>query len=284
MRRITILLIICLAFAAQAFGQDTVKLEYKYIPGEALRYKMVFDAKLELNAANGQSFSIPVRMAGVFKQKTRRVLANGNAEIVIAFESMRAQIGDEVRNLPVKELPVMTLVTSKSGQVQSISSKGMKSVGFMNSQMLGSGGFGHYVVLPTTDLRVGDTWTQAVPDIPGLANVSGRGKLISANTKVGKYKTAAFTQSVGGNLNLDSALALPIQGNSPIPPGMKMDGAFLGDSTIYFSVERGQLIRTDGRIDLQVNVNVPQIAGHAVGSASAMMEMTYEMYLLSSGK
>ena len=284
MKRIPILLSVCLMLAAQAFCQDTVKLEYKYTPNELLRYKMVISANLQLAVPNGQAMTIPMRMVGLVKQRTKRVLPDGSAELAVAFESMRAQVGDQIHEMPAKQVPVMTIVVSKSGQIQKASCPGMDSAGLMTQQMLNTGGFGHYAVLPTTDLRVGDTWSQDIPEMPGIGSVRETGKLISTNSKVGKYKTAAFRQSVGGNLNLDSGSALPLRGSPPIPPGMKMNGAFLGDGTVYFSVERGQLIRTDGRLDLQVNVNVPQINGRQVGNATANMAMTYEMFLISADK
>ena len=283
MKKVFILL--CLILGAQAFCQDSIKLEYKFVPGELLRYKMVMNATLQLDVpSTGKSLSIPVAMAAVVRQRTKRVLPDGNAEIAVAFESIRVQMGDQVRELPAKEIPVATLVMSRSGRVKNLNIPTVDSAQFMGGRMCPVGGFGDYVALPEAVVQVGDSWSQNLPEVPGLGTIRGTGKLISANSKVGKYKAAVVKQSIGGDLNMDMPLALSAQGGSAVPPGMKVNGAFLGDGTIYFSAERGRLIRTDGRVDMQVNVNVPQIAGRDIGNAAATMAMTYEMYLLSAGK
>jgi hypothetical protein len=282
LKRIAILLSLCLVFCAQAYCQDTVKLQYKFTPGELLRYKIVFDANLQLDApSTGKSLTIPIRMSAVYRQRTKRILPDGNAELNVAFESMRMQLGNEARDLPVKQIPVVTMVMAKTGQIQSA---GATVNGIMANQMLGANGFGQSL-LPDAELMVGDSWTQQIPEIPGVGKFQTRGTLVSSNMKLGKYSVAAIKESIGGNLNLDSALAQSFQGTSAqLPPGMKMDGAFLGDGTVYFSAERGQLIRTDGQVDVQVNVNIPEIQGQPVGNAAATMHMTYEMFLLSAGK
>lgn len=282
MKRTSILIVFCLAFAAQAFCQDSVTLQYKYTAGELLRYKMVMDASMQLDTPNG-SLTIPVRMAAVMKQRTKRVLKDGNAELVVAFESMRMQLGTEVREMPVKELPVMTVTVSKHGQVCSANVPGMAANPFMNSQMMNSGGFGNYVVFPEGPIKVGDAWELNLPQVQGLEGIRAGGELLSTNTKLGKYTVSKIRQTIGGNLNLDMPTGLGMQTNSAMP-GMKMDGAFLGDGTVFFSAERGQMIRADGRVDLQVNVNIPEINGQQIGNARAVMQMGYEIFLISAGK
>jgi len=286
MKQIWLVLAFCTVCAVmlvpQAQSQESVRLEYKYTPGELLRYKMQFDATLNVQGAEGgQSLEMPMRMAGVMRQKTNRVLPSGDAEIVISFESMRMQMENQIHEMPVKQLPAMTFVVTKSGQVRSASIPGTNFSAPFSSEMFTPGGFGNYVFLPTTELRVGDTWTQDISNIPGFGTIRSTGKLISTNTNIGKYRVAAFRQSVSGSLAMGMPMALSTQEGTGGLPGVDAKGAFLGDGTVYFSVEQGRLIRTTGTIDMQLNVSVPKTSQSPSGANAAVtMAITYDMFLL----
>lgn len=118
-------LIMCLLLGAisAAFGQDAVKLELKFTPGELLRYKMVgsVNVDMQIDMPNApQMPTIPIQVVGVVRQRTKRVLPNGDAEIAAAVESMKMIMGNEAKEFPVNQIPVITMVISRNGTVKSV--------------------------------------------------------------------------------------------------------------------------------------------------------------------
>ncbi len=272
--------------ARYAYGGDAVNLEYKYTPGEILRYKIVSDVKVQITSSpNGASITMPMKMACVFKQHTKRVLPDGNAEIVLSVESLRMEVMGETRELPFKQIPPITMVVSKKGEVKSIAAKELFEKIIPGGQLMCTKGMGtNMVMLPQGELRVGDTWAKDFPAVEGLNNVRLSGRLLSTDFKVGKYSTAAFKECFGGDLDVTLPMAINAQGNAGMPLGGKLKGGFLGDSIVCFSVERGQLIRTDGNLNMNITASMEGINNGSPANVAAQMEIAYQLYLLSSSK
>ena len=101
-RKLTHVLAFCLlaiAVAGHAIADDSVRLEYKFTRNELLRYKVVSNMTISMGMDIPGMESMPggtVQSVAVFRQRTKRILENGDAEIVIAIESMKITIDDQV--------------------------------------------------------------------------------------------------------------------------------------------------------------------------------------------
>jgi len=286
--RIVVLCAVLSVLAGQAFGQETVRLEYKFKQGELLRYKMVMSATINMqmsmpDGSSGQMPSIPMQMVGVMRQRTRKVLPNGDAEVAYAFESMKVTVGDMTQQSPTEKIPVITMVISKNGVPKSI--QGLEKLGGQSgyTQFISPETLGQYGALPEGDLKVGDTWSQDVPfPIGGRLQMSG--KLLSTDTKLGSYTVATFEQNTGGDINMNIPVPMPSNGAPSTGGNVGANGEFLGDTTVYFSLEEGKMIRTSGRATLQMKVDIAGAAGtgnaNAPGGIDMNMDMNFEMFLL----
>ena len=278
-RSIWAVIALTLVLTGQAFCQDSVKLAYKFTPGELLRYKMVANLTAQMtDPQSGQTMNIPIQMVAVMRQRVKKVLPNGDAQVSAAIESIKMNAGGNAMTVPGDKMPTMTMVLSPNGTVKGV--QGLEKFGGMlpGMEFMGGGGFGDFgAVLPDAALNVGDTWAQQIPLPMGMGNVQIQSKLVSANTKIGDYRVAALKQDFGGDINL----AMPL----PVPSGetgasLDMKGTVLGNGTIYFSPDKGRMVRSEGRADMQMAFGVPAGQGSPGGSMSINMAMTFEMYLL----
>ena len=283
-RRFVILLLGLVVLASGALAQETVKIELKFNPGEVLRYKMVINMNMSMEANGPSSFqlpNVPINMVIVMKQRTKRVLPNGDAEVNAVIESMRMAMGDKVQQLPVNKIPVMTMVMSPSGEVKDMKGfekftsacGGMDFVNPWNMKQFG--------MLPSTELLVGESWSQSVP-FPMGGSVQVIGRLLSANEMVANTRCALIRQEIYGNLDFDKPIPAYNGQSISLPPGLKMQGKIKGASETYFSTEKGRMIRTDGNADIRMNMNAPSSSQGSGGSMFMNMRMKFQMYLVPS--
>jgi len=251
--RIAVLCAVLGMLAGQAFGQDTVKLEYKFKQGELLRYKMIMNMTMQMSGIGGEEAEVPAMSAqtvAVTRQRTKKVLPNGDAEVTSAVESMKMTMGDKTQELPVDKMPVVTMVISKNGTVKSI--KGLDDkmptmFGGMDLSALGQLGG-----LPEGEVKVGDTWSQDVPFPTGGWSLQVSGELLSTDTKLGKYKVATFKLNIGGDVSSEIPIPASSDETSSTGGNMAITGTTSGDATVYFSCEKGQIIRTEGTTTAQI--------------------------------
>ena len=275
-----------IALGAGGLAQESVKLDLKFNPGEVSRYKMIVDINLSLDASGPSSLQIPNLPMGivvVMRQRTKRVLPNGDAEINAVVESLKMTMGNKTQQAPVNKIPVMTMVMSPKGEVKSM--KGFENftgacggMDFVNPWNPGQ-----YGALPSTELLVGESWSQSVP-FPMGGNVQVIGMLLSANEMLGKTSCAVIKQDIYGDLSFDKPLPGYNGQNISLPPGLKMKGRINGTGTTYFSTQQGRIIRSEGNADIQMSVGgqVQGANGGSPASAVMSMRMAYQLYLVPS--
>lgn len=89
-----------IALGAGGLAQESVKLDLKFNPGEVSRYKMIVDINLSLDASGPSSIQIPNLPMGivvVMRQRTKRVLPSGDAEINAVVESLKMTMGNKTQ-------------------------------------------------------------------------------------------------------------------------------------------------------------------------------------------
>jgi hypothetical protein len=289
MRKIVQMFVLSLllsAIAAQANAQDAIKLEYKFTPGELLRYKMVMDMNVAMNMNSQEGMSggqIPAfngQIVMVMRQRAKKILANGDAEIAFAYESIKAPSLGSEGTIAVDKLPVVTMVMSKDGIVKSV--KGvtnpilpMGQMPMMDMPSLYQFGGS----LPANSVKVGDTWTQNIanPTSPGGIKVDG--KLLSTDTKLDGVPVAVLKQDVSGNLNLNMPIPTPPEGGSAAP-SMSMTGNISSTGNVYFSPEKGRMMQMDGNGNARINMSFPGVEEGQSGAMNIDVQLKYVMSLL----
>lgn len=270
-RRTTIWALLSMAFCAlslTAHAQDGVLLQYKFTPNELLRYNvsMAADITVQMNIPGVEQIpGIPVSMQGVMRQRTKRVLENGDAEIAVAFESLKMEASGTQIPIDVKTMPVITMVMSPSGQVKSSQGLEKMSAAFGGMPFADMGSLAQNSAFPQRPLNIGDTWTQDVPFPMG-------GKLqIQAQLAVAESGVAGIQQAMSGNINISSPMAGDAQGQMA-----NSRGNILMNCNVYFSTERGVMLRSEGigRMELALT------AADTPGDMKAVVDMTVVMELL----
>lgn len=285
-RRTSLAVTVCLAAlvvagAARA-ADEGIKLEYKFKPGEVLRYKLAVDMDLAMQSDMAGSAQMPamhVKMVGVMKQKTLRILPDGDAEVLVAVESMKMMVGGQTQKVPLDKIPTITLVVSREGLVKKMSGLDEAAGLLAGMPFAGAANPGQGGAFPSQPVKVGEVWSQKVPfPMGGMLNT--RSQLTSTNSKVGKYRVAAIKQDVGGSIDLamPGLMFSPAGRASDESVDIGMKGMVMGDSMVYFSVEHGRLIRTQGSADAQVAMDLS--GGMAGGQMQVDMHTTFEMFLL----
>lgn len=278
------------AFAQQTAvpTQDTVKLEYKFVPGDLSRYKMVFDMNAQMMSDNQSGMAIPpmnIKLVGFVEQEVKRVLENGDAEITVKIPSLKMTMMDSTTDIPVDKIPVITLIMSKQGIVKSIS--GLENINAITGgiPLLGNNGTGYqYSAFPDKPLSVGDTWSLDLP-IPGGTPIHYEAKMLEIGSKVGNYTVAVYSENVNGDMSftIDPSKAAVSQtaGVPPVPIAVKM----LMKGTSKFSPDLGKVINSTGSIDISMDVTVNDSSVASSGMTMPLkmsMQGTYTVFIMPS--
>lgn len=260
-RRVSLVLIGCLValLIAHTDVWGAVDLQYKFKSGEIVRHKVVVDMDLAVAANIPNAPQIPpmhMKAVGVVKQKTIRLLPDGNAEVVDTLESMTVTLGNQTHKVPVQKIPPMTGIVSKYGPSGSLSSGG----GMLSGIPLGNFGLTQFILLPGQALSIGDYWTDTM-SLPLGVNVEQKSKLVAENGKLGSHIVAIVKQEMSGSMDIPVSKLVALAGQfAPADCRIPVDGTIkalmLGDSATYFSVQKGRPIRSEGTLDLQMDANM----------------------------
>jgi hypothetical protein len=221
-------------------------------------------------------------MVVVTRQRVVKVLPGGDAQIDTVIESMHMNIMGSVIQYPTKSIPVITSIMSTSGQVKS--TKGLEKMnkfgganGLMNMLNMGSLNQ-NSTVLPSGPVHVGDKWTQDIP-IPMGGEATVQCTLLSADTKLAGGTVAVFGQNVDGRIDMGQVASYDKTGMHP-NHGLELKGTVNSNGTVYFSAEKGRMIRTDGYSSMQISSIVSAIQGGKDATMTIDAQIKFEMFLL----
>ncbi|HEY3297510.1 MAG TPA: hypothetical protein VGK34_02555 [Armatimonadota bacterium] len=209
-RRLTQVILTCLLFGAvfsRAFGQDAAKLEYKFVNGQTLSYKLALEMTISTASATpGGEHRSPatVKITGIRTQQVRQIFPNGDAEVLYKHENMKISSGTGWQNMPPGQMSSFSMLISKDGTVRSI--RGLEKTGplaqlpFLNpaniDQCLG--------VLPPIPLKNDAKWTQEIPlpDSTGSKSTGTlkiQGQIVNSSEKLGDIAVVRYSQTVDGS-------------------------------------------------------------------------------------
>lgn len=270
---------------------DTVKLEYKFVPGDTSDYKMVGDMNVNITSAVQAGEQIPamnVKMVGITSQHVNKILDNGDAEITYKVKSMKMTMMGSTSNVPVDQMPVMTVTMSKDGRIKSFTGLDQAKSMITGIPILGDGGAQmQYSAFPDKPLAVGDTWTYDIPLSTNGAPIHLEGKMLQIGAKAGDYTVAVYSENLSGDLNFGIDPSKIAGSQAAGVPAMILSGKINARGTSKFSPDLGKLISGTGTIEMQMNMN-PQSATGASTDASFAMSMSvqgsYDMFLMPPEK
>ncbi len=255
-----------------------ILLEYKFKEGELLRYKLEMSFDMVMQADIPEASAIPPIsgfITGTVSQRTKRVLENGDAEVVAAIESMKLDMMGQSNELPVDKMPTCTFIKSKSGTIKVIEGKKFESP-FSEIPFGDLANFSQNSVLPTSRLNVGETWKQDIPSpFPGAGTFHVEMKLQRLDAEVGKIRAAVIQQSATGDMDIAQAMAALQKGNGEVSGKANI----LANSTVYFSPELGRLLKVEGTGSMQMNMS---FNGQNAGPSQMKMDaqLKYNISLL----
>jgi hypothetical protein len=261
-RRVFFVVLACLAtlLIAGTDASGAVDLQYKFTAGEVVRHKLVVDIDIALAISAPDAPQIPpmhVKVVGIIKQKTGRILPDGDVEIVDTLESATMTLGNQTKKLPLDKVPPMTGLVSKYGPSNRVSAPdGARSM--FSNVPFGNAGMTQYILLPGQPLNVGDYWTDTM-NLPLGIGIEQRSKLTAEKSKLGSYIVAVVKQELSGNMDLPLAQLAALAGQvagTKLPIDGNLKALVVGDVTTYFSVEKGRIIRSEGTLDMQMDADV----------------------------
>jgi hypothetical protein len=228
--------------AGRVAASDAVKLEYKFAPGELMRYRIHKSSSSEIIDPSGTE---PRVVDGILRLRISKILANGDAEIRAAYESGTCSaIGDTVSISADRVAPV-TFQVSRTGVIRNEKTAFDRAGEVITTRDNEDGGRETvkcnvyketvpvlFKELPTHDVKVGDTWDIGSPEKEGPAGIVTHSKLTSIDTQVKGMPTAVILTTADFKDN-------PIIADTQYDVHITLDGKWA------FSVEKGHVTQLD---------------------------------------
>lgn len=288
-RRIVGIVLFCgllVLLVNQTRAQEGIKLRYQYNAGEELRYKFVMDIVMlvemdvpGVERTQGDPPPISGQFVGIMKQKTKKIMSNGDAQLTLSYEQIKMTMQGKTETIPAEKFPEITLVLSSDGKIKDIKWAGGQKIGPAMSDplsLMNLEGTGYPSVFPSELVKVDDTWTSEIPSPMGDGKINVSSKVLSLNTKIGGHTAAKIQQDMSGNIGLNIPLLNTTNSQeSSVTGTMTINGTGI----IYHSIDKGKLIKTEWKGDLVSAMEVSLPEGKA-GAMTLNMEMKYVMYLL----
>lgn len=270
----------------QTRAQEGIKLRYQYIVGEELRYKFVMDIVMSIDRSlagaertGGNSQLVSGQCVGIVKQKTKKIMPNGDAQITFGYEQIKVTMEEKTQIIPTDKFPEITLVLSSDGKIKDIKWTGDKKIvpGMSDPlSLMNFEGTGYPSPFPSEPVKVDDTWTSEIPSPMGDGKINVSSKVLSLDTKIGGYTAAKILQDLNGNISL--SMPMP---NTEDSQGKSMTNRLTigGTGIIYHSIDKGKLIKAEWKGDVLTTMEVP-LPEDKAGTMTMNMQMKYVMYLL----
>lgn len=270
---------------------------YKFKAGEKQRQKMVMKIQMNLDLPTlpgaPPNMGFTMAMVAVMRSKTLGILPNGDAKVLITYESLKADMDmpgmpgipkDEMAKMQKeisKNLPTVKLIMTRYGQIVGMEGlqnlQGMQGMPQMDfTKMFGNSGMWANV-FPDQPVFPGDAWTQDLPMF-GAGNIAIDSILESVNTRVGNHIAAKIKQDYSGHIELADLMKAfaPAMSNQKIPmPDVAGGMDISGWGVTYFDHAKGKLVRSDANIDVVMNISAQACADQRAGTGPQSFDMSF---------
>lgn len=190
--------------AGQAFGQSTVKLEYKFQAGQVLHYKVHGKTYCVGVCSNPEDAATVTD--GVLELQVAKILPNGDAEMWAGYENGTVRANGQMKSLSAQSVAPAIFKVSKNGVIRDIDNvfKDFGSVSITKASANGNETVVENVyaamlisilkVYPDRELKIGETWNSL--DRFSMF-IESKGKLVSLDTKRGLSPVVAVIVTTG---------------------------------------------------------------------------------------
>lgn len=272
-----------LAAACCPAQAKSVVLQHSYKAGQIDKYRMSLDTKMsmpEMPAAAAQNMR--VKMSVLLTQKVLGLLPDGSAKVKMSYSNLKIESPDMPDTRGASIPPVaMTLVISRTGQIVSIEDPG-QGTGMPGLDMSSlAGQFGYYGIFPDTAIEVGQMWRSVVPLPFGSGDMRVDFELLAAAIPIGKEVASKIKQTYEAYMDLGEMMKGAVaSGGAPAIAGQMGGGMHMrGWSVLYFSPNKGKLIKANGSVNALMSVQMPASAVQqgAPGRMNMQMDMTLNL-------
>jgi len=273
-RRLLVLAVIALT-ACGSFGLSAHPISLAFKTGDTYSYKL--HAKLDYTIGT-QGLSVPFKLELNAKDTVtvNSVDASGVADVTINLTdiTIKSTINNTDDTHAAKSETVNLKVTS-DGHIVSVNGKELTSGSLPDLTGMGNGLIS--AVLPSGDVRVGDTWTKTYDSKPpkgsGTIHVKTDNKY-ARDEKVGAVQTAVVESKITSAIDITfdaSALGLPMMSpratpTSPMAQNVSMKGTLTSTVTSWIDTAGHRIVKSHstGKTDATLNLSMS-----SPGSATA---------------
>jgi hypothetical protein len=262
--------VVTLLAGGWARADDAALLSYKFVAGQTFSYSIDTKLDVTVNLSNvGEMAPIPLTATGTIKQTTSQVLPSGDAEVITTFDSLKMAMNGNDQDIPSENLPSVTTIISSSGAVKSIKGLENTKASFISLPLSALFNACRFCELPNGPVKVGDTWSRE------MAFPTGNGRLRFDNKMLTLLDedTVRFSQAITGSAGFSTSTALI--GNGSSGKRMTVEGPIKSAGTVSFSTAQGRVISTEGTADLDLVMNIPNLA--STDPNTAKVHMTYKI-------
>jgi len=239
-----------LGAAGGAIALGSVRLEYKFTPGEVMRYKVHQTTSSAFGAALGSGSDV---IDGILRFRVLKTLPNGDAEIRAAYEKGTLQAMGENKNISADFVQPLTFQISKNGIIRNadklFETTGNIKVEHAEKSELGTSTSSTSVNVyqfvdmifdeyPDRELKIGDSWMVSPPPAEEVQADNFRNKLTSIDTVVNGMPVAVIVTA--GDQTENSVMHDKNGG-----PDQTVPMRTVLNSKTLFSVEKGCMISID---------------------------------------
>ncbi len=285
------LIILAVLWTPVCAGAKSVILEHRFSKGQVDKYKLSMDIKAHMPqlAAANMPQSIKMSMKMTFSQKVLDVKPDGSARVQMTYSNMEFNIpgldAKAAKAMPMQPVSVVASI-SKYGQIlniegidQMLASAGMPGMDY--SQLAGQ--IGYYGVFPDVPVEVGQSWISTIPFPLGSGDLLITSTLLGAAVPMGKDVVSKIKQTYEAYIDLGDMMKGFASMMSASLPGSdalsQMSGAMdiVGLSVIYFSPDKGKLIKANGNIKMLLSMDMPAQYVQQGAPSSIDIEMDMNM-------
>ena len=274
MRRLLVLAVIALT-ACGSFGLSAHPISLAFKTGDTYSYKL--HARLDYTIGT-QGLSVPFKLELNAKDtvKVNSVDSSGVADVTINLTdiTIKSTINNTDDTHAAKSETVNLKVTS-DGHIVSVNGKELTSGSLPDLTGMGNGLIS--AVLPSGDVRVGDTWTKTYDSKPpkgsGTIHVKTDTKYVR-DEKVGSVQTAVVESKITSAIDITfdaSSLGLPMMSpratpTSPMAQNVSMKGTLTSTVTSWIDTAGHRIVKSHstGKTDATLNLSMS-----SPGSATA---------------
>ena len=270
MRRLFVLAVVAVT-ACGSFGLTAHPISLAFKSGDAYSYKL--HAKLDYTIeAQGMSVPFKLELNAKDSVKVNSVDSSGVADVTINLTdiSIKSTMGG-TDDTHLGKPETVNLKVSSDGHIVSVNGTDLTSGSLPDFTGMGSGLIS--AILPSGDVRVGDTWSKTYDPKPptgsGTIHVKTDNKYVR-DEKVGAVQTAVVESKITSaiDITLDSpSLGVPMEPRggttSPKLQNVAMRGTLTSTVTSWIDTAAHRIVKTHstGNTDAILNLNMASAGG-----------------------